>query len=137
MLITTGIAVLYVVTATKTYEAEAEMLVTPVTSADPMLASLGLIARLQRPDPRRRDGLELVTNTDVAEAAEKDGTPLDARPCSTRSAPSRSPRATSSPSPPPRPRRRLAKELANAFAEQAVRNAPKRLHEQIEAACRA
>ena len=33
MLITTAIALIYVVTATKTYEAEADLLVTPVTSS--------------------------------------------------------------------------------------------------------
>ena len=41
--ITTGIAVLYVATATKTYDAEADILVTPVSSSDPTLSTLPLI----------------------------------------------------------------------------------------------
>ncbi len=33
--ITTAIAVIYVVTATKMYESQAELLITPVTSSEP------------------------------------------------------------------------------------------------------
>src|SRR5438045_3375788 len=43
VVITTAVALLYVATATKMYEAEADLLVTPINSADSTLGSLGLI----------------------------------------------------------------------------------------------
>ena len=43
VVITTLIAIVYVLTAPKTYEATADLLVTPVSSEDPTLISLPLI----------------------------------------------------------------------------------------------
>ena len=49
--ITTAIALIYVATATKMYEAESDLLVTPVTGDNPVLTSLGLIN--ESADPTR------------------------------------------------------------------------------------
>ena len=75
------------------------MLVTPVSSNDPALASLGLIGVSADPTRDVETASRLVTNTDVAEAVKK--TRHLARPeeLLTRSPRCRSRRATSSPSP--------------------------------------
>ncbi len=67
MAITTGIAILYVATAAKTYEAESDMLITPVSGDDPVLTSLGLL--VQSADPTRdvQTAARLVTTVEVAE----------------------------------------------------------------------
>ena len=66
VLITTGIAVVYLAVATKTYSASADMLVTPLSATDPAIAGLGLIT--QSPDPTRdvETATKLITNTTVA-----------------------------------------------------------------------
>jgi capsular polysaccharide biosynthesis protein len=133
MLITTGIAILYVVTATKTYEAEAELLITPVSSNDATLSSLGLIGVSADPTRDVETAARLVTNTKVAEAVKKEigssKTPeellekITAVPVAQSNidaviATETSPEA--------------AKELADAFAEQAVITRTDAIHEQIE-----
>jgi receptor protein-tyrosine kinase len=69
--ITTGIALLYVVTATKTYSADAEALVTPVSGTDPALTSLGLISQSADPTRDVETASRLITNTSVAARVKK------------------------------------------------------------------
>ncbi len=132
MLITTGIAVLYVSTATKTYEAEADLLVTPVSSSDAVLASLGLIGVSADPTRDVETASRLVTNTDVAEAVKKEtGSSLDAEELLSKVtavpvAQSNIVAVTATETSP-----EAAKELADAFAEQAVITRTESLHEQI------
>jgi capsular exopolysaccharide synthesis family protein len=131
-LITTAIAVVYVVTATKTYEAEADILVTPVTSGDSVLASLGLIGVSADPTRDVETASQLVTNTDVAEAVKKatkssyDPQELLTKVTAVPVAQSNIVAVTATATSPAE-----AKELADRFAEQAVLTRTDRLHDQI------
>jgi polysaccharide biosynthesis transport protein len=69
--ITTLIAVAYVVTATKTYEASSDMLVTPVNSSDPVLSSLGLLRESSDPTRDVQTASQLIANIEVARLASK------------------------------------------------------------------
>ncbi len=66
VVVTTGIALLYVATATKTYSAEADLLVTPVSGTDPALASLGLISQSADPTRDVETASRLITTLYVA-----------------------------------------------------------------------
>src|SRR5438552_2526582 len=68
VVITTGIAVAYVVTASKVYEAEADLLVTPVsTTGTPLIGVLpGMIPESSDPTRDVETASRLVTNVDVA-----------------------------------------------------------------------
>lgn len=133
MAVTTGMAVLYVATATKTYEAEADLLVTPVTSNDPVLASLGLIGISADPTRDVETAARLITNTTVADGAKAQlNSPLEAQTLLAKVsavpvAQSNIVAVTATETSP-----EAAKELADAFAEQAVATRTKALHEQIE-----
>lgn len=132
--VTTGIALLYVATATKTYSAQADMLITPVSGDDPALAGLGLIT--QSPDPTRdvETATQLITNTTVAKrvqaALDSDKSTQDllklvaAAPV----AQSNIVALTAEESSP-----NGARVLANAFARQAVAERTESLHDQIDA----
>ncbi len=69
--ITTGIAILYVLTATKTYEAQADLLITPVTGDDPVLTSLGLIRQSADPTRDVETASRLITNINVADRVQR------------------------------------------------------------------
>jgi capsular exopolysaccharide synthesis family protein len=71
VVVTTGIAILYVATATKMYQGEASVLVTPVSSDNPVYQGLPVIQ--QSPDPTRdvETASELVTTVDVADRVVK------------------------------------------------------------------
>lgn len=64
--ITTLIAVIYVATATKQYDAQADILVTPVTGDSTVLASLGLLRESADPTRDVETAAQLVTNQSVA-----------------------------------------------------------------------
>ncbi len=64
--ITTLIAVIYVATATKQYDAQADILVTPVTGDSTVLASLGLLRESTDPTRDVETAAQLVTNQSVA-----------------------------------------------------------------------
>ena len=66
VLITTGIAILYVASAPKTYEAEADLLITPADSGNPIYGSLGLIQGSSDPVRDVETASRLITNIDVA-----------------------------------------------------------------------
>jgi capsular exopolysaccharide synthesis family protein len=71
VVITTVIALLYVATASKTYESEADLLVTPVTGDDPVTTSLGLIRESADPTRDVETASRLVTNLNVAARVKK------------------------------------------------------------------
>jgi capsular exopolysaccharide synthesis family protein len=66
VLVTLAAAGAYLATADKVYEAEADMLITPVPSDDPVLAGLGLIRDSNDPTRDVETAARLVTNRDVA-----------------------------------------------------------------------
>jgi capsular exopolysaccharide synthesis family protein len=69
VLTTTLVAIVYVAAATKTYEAESDLLVTPVSSTDITLTSLGLLRDSTDPTQPVETAARLITNVDVAERA--------------------------------------------------------------------
>jgi capsular exopolysaccharide synthesis family protein len=71
VVITTGVAVAYVATASKTYEASANMLVTPVDPSNPLLLSLPLIPQSVDPTRDVETASLLVTNTGTATTAKQ------------------------------------------------------------------
>lgn len=66
VVVTTLVALLYVVVTDEVYRAEAELLVTPVSSDEPTLAGLGLIRESTDPTRDVETAAQLVTNVDVA-----------------------------------------------------------------------
>jgi capsular exopolysaccharide synthesis family protein len=133
VVITTGVAVFYVLTATKMYEAQTDILVTPVTGDNPVFASLGLIRESADPTRDVETAAQLVTNIEVAELVRSN---LD----SSKSPEALLDKVTAEPvaqsnivavtaredSP------KGAQGLADAFAEAAVANRTGRMHRQIE-----
>ena len=68
VVITTAIAVVYVITADKVYEAEADLLITPISSTDAFPIGLpGLIPESSDPTRDVETASRLVTNIEVAE----------------------------------------------------------------------
>lgn len=66
ILVTTLASILYVATATKVYEAEADLLITPVTNSDPTYAGLGLITASSDPTRDVETASKLVRSVNVA-----------------------------------------------------------------------
>jgi capsular exopolysaccharide synthesis family protein len=133
VVITTGIALLYVATATKQYNAEADMLVTPVSGDDPTLTSLGLIRESADPTRDVETASRLVTNLAVAErvktainsdrSAQSLLDAVTAEPVAGSNVVAVDARETSPES---------AKRLADAFARQAVALRTSQLHQQLD-----
>lgn len=131
--VTTGIAILYVATATKQYDAEADILVTPITGDNAVLSSLGLIRESADPTRDVETASRLVTNTNVASRVKSEidssETTQDllkkvtAEPVAQSNIVAVTARETSPEG---------AQELANAFAEQAVEDRTASLHQQID-----
>jgi tyrosine-protein kinase len=132
--ITTAVALLYLLTASKVYEASADLLITPISSEDPALVGLpGLIPPSNDPTRDVTTASQLITTIDVADRVKKT---LDSS-LSSRSLlrkVSAEPVASSnivavtaeagSPS--------QATEIANAFASQAVAKQTEQLHTAID-----
>ena len=131
--ITTGIAVLYVATATKTYDAEADILVTPVNGSDPTLTSLGLLSSSADPTRDVETASRLITNINVAERVQKvthsNRTPgaILASVSAVPVAQSNIVAVTASDSSPDG-----AARIANAFAREAVIDRTAQMHHQID-----
>jgi capsular exopolysaccharide synthesis family protein len=133
VLITTGVAIAYVATATKVYEASADLLVSPVAGGSTTLASLGLISSSADPTRDVETAARLVTTNDVAERVQQDlGTQespqelldkVEAVPVAQSNIIAISARDESS---------KVAADLANSFAEQTVADRTKQLHDQID-----
>jgi capsular exopolysaccharide synthesis family protein len=69
--ITTGAAILYVATASKTYESEADILVTPVPPQSGLLTSLGLISQSADPVREIETVARYIDTNEVAARAQK------------------------------------------------------------------
>jgi capsular exopolysaccharide synthesis family protein len=133
VVITTGIAVLYVLTASKVYEATADLLITPVAATDTSLSSLPLIHSSSDPTRDVETAAQLVKNVDVANRAKLAiDSPLSANTLLEKV--SAEPVAQSnivavtaeggSPT--------AARDLANAFAAQAIAEQTAQLHAAID-----
>jgi capsular exopolysaccharide synthesis family protein len=72
VIVCTAIAILYVLTAAKTYESTANMLITPVSGNDPVLAGLGLLRESSDPTRDVQTASQLIANIDVARRAAED-----------------------------------------------------------------
>jgi capsular exopolysaccharide synthesis family protein len=66
VVVTTSIAILYVAVATKTYEATADLLVTPLVTDDPAIHSLPIIFESSDPTRDVETASQFVTNNEVA-----------------------------------------------------------------------
>ena len=131
--ITTGIALLYVFTATKTYNAEADLLISPVAAGDPVTTSLGLIRESADPTQDVETASRLVTNIDVAESVRKvthsnlSAEALLAKVSAVPVASSNFVAVTATDTSPA-----AAKLLADSFAQQAAADRTKQMHQQID-----
>jgi capsular exopolysaccharide synthesis family protein len=134
VLVTTGMAALYVFTAPKTYEARADLLVTPISTEDPVIRSLPLIFESVDPTRDVETASEFVTNLNVAERAKQE-TGSSESPRGLLEKVSAAPVAQSNivavtaegDSP------EEAQELANAFATTTVEERTEQLHTAIDA----
>src|SRR5262245_58447910 len=70
--VTTLIAILYVATATKTYEATSDLLVTPLVTDDPAIHSLPIIFESSDPTRDVETASQFVTNNEVATRVKTD-----------------------------------------------------------------
>jgi tyrosine-protein kinase len=134
VVITTGIAIAYVVTANKVYKTEADLLITPVSSSDAVPFGLpGLIPESSDPTRDVETGSRLVTNVEVAARVKKKlDSPLsprqllgkvDAAPVASSNIVAVTAQAGSPAE---------ARDIANAFASQAVANQTAQLHAAID-----
>ena len=134
VVITTGIALVYVVTANKVYKAEADMLVTPISTSDTSLVGLpGLIPSSSDPTRDVETASALITNTEVATRVKRalgsSESPrellgkVEAAPVASSNIVAVTASEGSG---------TQARDLANAFATQAVANQAKKLHDAID-----
>ncbi len=134
VVITTGIAIAYVVTANKVYKAEADVLVTPISTSDTSLVGLpGLIPSSSDPTRDVETASALITNTEVAtrvkrvlgssESPQQLLGKVDAAPVASSNIVAVTGSAGSGTE---------ARDLADAFATQAVANQAKKLHDSID-----
>jgi polysaccharide biosynthesis transport protein len=134
IVITTGIAIASVVWASKTYKTEADLLITPVSSSIAVPFGLpGLIPESSDPTRDVETGSRLVTNVEVAARVKKKlDSPLsprqllgkvDAAPVASSNIVAVTAQAGS---------RAEARDIANAFASEAVANQTAKLHAAID-----
>lgn len=132
VVITTAIAIFYVLTATKMYEAEAQLLITPVSAGNADLQGLPLITESSDPTRDVTTAAQLIVTRDVANRVAKKlnftGDPdalsdnVTAEPVAQSDIVAVTARADSPED---------AQNLANQFAEQAVANRGQQLHAEI------
>ena len=131
--ITTGIAILYVATANKVYEATAYLLITPVPGTDTSVSSLPVIHQSSDPTRDVETAAQLVTNVDVANRVKQAlNSPLSARALLDKAtaepvAQSNIVAVTAEGDSPTQ-----ARDRANAFAAQAVAEQTAQLHAAID-----
>lgn len=135
VLVTTLAAGVYLALAEETYEAQADLLVTPLSDEDTPLAGLGLIRESADPTRDVETAARLATSRDVAELVRRklrlDRSPgsllenVDAAPV----AQSNIVAITATANEP-----RLAAQLANGFGEAVVEDRTRRLHAQLDKA---
>lgn len=132
-LLTTAVALIYVLSASKVYEADADLLVTPVSSDDPVLTGLGLIRESSDPTRDVETAARLVTSRNVAdlvreqldlsEDADAVAAKVDAEPVAQSNIVAVTAQADSP---------ELARDLANGFAEGVVAERTAELQRQLE-----
>src|SRR3954451_1810309 len=133
VLICTLASVAYVVTASKVYDAEADLLITPIDNNDPTLSGLGLISSSSDPTRDVETASKLVTSTTVAKrvkvklhdsrTAEQLLEKVSVAPVATSNIVAVTAEG-GSPS--------QAQRLANSFAQEAVANRTDNFHNQID-----
>ena len=133
VVITTGLAIIYIATATKTYEAEADLFVDPIPPGDTTLSGLSLITSSSDPTRDVTTAAQFVTTNDVAERVADEvglvGDPqqlLDnvaAEPVAQSNFVAITAKADSPAD---------AAAIANAFAEETVADRTEQLHDQID-----
>ncbi|MEA2457186.1 MAG: tyrosine-protein kinase [Thermoleophilaceae bacterium] len=135
VLVTTLAAVLYLVTATKVYEAEADLLITPVSGSDPVYTSLGLIHDSSDPTRDVETASRLITTTDVARRVKvqlRDPRTAGALLQKITVAPVAQSNIVAVTAEGPSPK--AAQTLANTFAQQAVAQRTDTFHRQLDSA---
>ncbi len=131
--VTTGVSLVYVLTADKVYETESDLLITPVPRSDPALSGLSLLRESNNPTREVESAARLVTTRSVAEGVRKELN-LDRSARSLLNDVRAEPVAGSNilaitaqaDSP------ELAQDLANAFGEVAISERTKELHSQLD-----
>lgn len=135
VLLTTAAAAAYVALADKVYEAEAEMLVTPVAGNDPTLAGFGLIQESSDPTRDVETAARLITSLDVANRVkgslrlDPSGRRLLERVSAEPVAQSNIVAVTAEAGSP-----REARDLANGFAQGVVDDRTEQFHRQLDLA---
>jgi capsular exopolysaccharide synthesis family protein len=133
VVLTTAVAVLYVALAPKVYEADADLLVTPVSADDPALTGLGLIRESSDPTRDVETAARLVTSRNVAdlvrarlslsEDADAVTAKVDAAPVAQSNIVAITAQADSP---------ELARDLANGFADGVVAERSTELRRQLD-----
>jgi capsular exopolysaccharide synthesis family protein len=132
-LLTMAVAVLYLAVASKVYEADADLLITPVSADDPVLSGLGLIRESSDPTRDVETAARLVTSRNVAdlvrarlslsEDAEAVAAKVDAAPVAQSNIVAVTAKADSP---------ELARDLANGFADGVVAERSAELRRQLD-----
>jgi Mrp family chromosome partitioning ATPase/capsular polysaccharide biosynthesis protein len=130
---TTLIAILYVLTAQKQYQAETDLLVSPVSSTDTLLSQLGLISESADPTRDVQTAARLVSTNDVAKRANQTlGSSEDPRTTlkdvSVQPVAESNVVAVSATADSPEG----AQKLANAFADAAIAQRTDEMHDQVD-----
>jgi capsular exopolysaccharide synthesis family protein len=133
IVVTTLIALVYVVTATKTYESTANILISPVSGSDPAINSLGLLRESSDPTRDIETAAQVIRNIEVANHAGSKLNPTEsgeellanvtAEPVANSNIVSVIGKATSA---------ARAAEIANVFAQAAIDEQTATMHKEIE-----
>jgi succinoglycan biosynthesis transport protein ExoP len=131
-LVTTAIAIVYVLTATKMYTAESDLLITPVAGEEAITSKLGLLTASSDPTRDVETAAKLITNVDVAQIAKEELksdesadellSKISATPVAQSNVIALQATATSA---------QQARELANTFARAAIEDRTNQMHEKI------
>ena len=129
LIVTTAAAVVYVATADKEYQAEADVLISPVPSEDTLLAGLALLRDSADPVRDVETAARLITARDVEERVERkldvENPDVTAQPVAESNIVTITATASDS---------KLAPDLANGFARTAIEERTKQFQEQLDQA---
>jgi capsular exopolysaccharide synthesis family protein len=130
---TTIVAIAYVSLASKTYEAQSTLLISPISASNPDLEGLGLLQESTDPTRDVQTASELITTVEVADMVKQDvgysgtGEALLGTVTAEPVAQSSTVAITASATDP-----QEASDVANAFAKEAVASRTAQLHDQID-----
>jgi capsular exopolysaccharide synthesis family protein len=134
VIVCTGMAIVYVLTAPKTYEAEADLLITPVARDSTVYSTLPVITESVDPTRDVETAAQFVTNTDVATRVKESLTTEDSarslldRVAAEPVAQSNIVAVTAKDDSPEK-----ARDLANAFAQATIEDRTSQVHEAVDA----